>query len=101
MFSGVDFRLRGGVDWVKAKPGADVRIRIRSRVARIRERKPGIRAVGRTTAEQNAACGFTTCGDVCIIVIAEIRCCATTDRKGHDFAVFAENQGFNITLLTG
>lgn len=35
-------------------PGADVRIRIRSRVVRIRIRKPGIRAVIRVPAEQNA-----------------------------------------------
>ena len=35
-------------------PGADVRIRIRSRVVRIRVRKPGIRAVIRVPAEQNA-----------------------------------------------
>ncbi len=35
-------------------PRADVRIRIRSRVVRIRVRKPGIRAVVRIPAEQNA-----------------------------------------------
>lgn len=35
-------------------PRADVRIRIRSRVVRIRVRKPGIRAVIRIPAEQNA-----------------------------------------------
>lgn len=39
---------------VSVIPGADVRIRIRSRVVRIRVRKPGIRAVVRITAEQNA-----------------------------------------------
>lgn len=32
---------------------ADIRIRIRSRVIRIRVRKPGIRAVIRITAEQD------------------------------------------------
>lgn len=56
MLSGNDFRLRGGFDWVKAKPGAEARTRIRSRDVRIRVRKPGRRAVVRTTAEQNTAC---------------------------------------------
>ena len=38
MLSGNDFRLRGGFDWVKAKPRTDIRMRRRRRSSRIRKR---------------------------------------------------------------
>lgn len=56
MLSGNDFRLRGGFDWVKAKPRTDIRIRIRRRISRIRTHEARTRTMIRTTAEQNTAC---------------------------------------------
>ena len=55
MLSGNDFRLRGGFDWVKAKPRTDIRIRIRRRIIRIRIHEACIRTIIRITAEQNTA----------------------------------------------
>lgn len=101
MLSGNDFRLRGGFDWVKAKPRTEIRTRIRRRIRRNRTHEARTRTRIRMTAEQNAACGFTTCGDVCIEVVAEIGGCSRANVKGHNFAVFAENQGFYISLFTG
>lgn len=57
MLSGNDFRLRGGVDWVKAKPRTEMRIRIRRRIIRRRIHEARKRTIIRTTAEQNDACG--------------------------------------------
>lgn len=57
MLSMNDSRLRGGFDWVKAKPRTEIRIRIRRRIIRIRIHEARTRTIMRITAEQNAACG--------------------------------------------
>lgn len=56
MLSGNDFRLRGGFDWVKAKPRTEIRKRIRRRSNRIRKHEARMRTIIRITAEQNTAC---------------------------------------------
>lgn len=60
--------------WHKAKPRPVIRIRLRSRIIRIRIHEPRIRPTMRNTAEKASAFRRSTFGNTGIKVIAEIRC---------------------------
>ena len=89
--------LRGGY---KAKPGAE-RTRIRSRVVRIRVRKPGIRAVVRTTAEQNAPHSHAGSGYIGIEVVREVGRRTAANLSRHILAELSGKYGLNVTFLAG
>ena len=84
----------------KAKPRAEVRIRIRSRVTRMRIRKPGMRAVIRVTAEQDTPHSRAGSRYIGIEVVRKVgrRTCAYLHR--HDVAVFAYHHALNVPLFS-
>lgn len=94
---GVDV-LRGGY---KAKPGAEVRKRSRSRVVRRRVRKPGTRAVGRRTAEQNAPHSHAGSGYIGIEVVREVGRRTAANLSRHILAELSGKYGLNVTFLAG
>ena len=61
-------RVGGDVAVVEAKPGADVRSRMRSREVRRRERKPGSRADGFTLCVLTLAGKNTEPGEILVFV---------------------------------
>ena len=85
----------------KAKPGAESRIRIRSRVSRNRRRKPGRRAVIRITAEQNAAHGCAGSRYIGIEVVRHVCGGTAANLSRHIVAVLAAKVELRVTLASG